>query len=348
MPNITHLIFHKLNLQNENRIYSDTLIDLEQIEDGDVALSFFKHHITINRNTGHTKTCRFENTQAAHVKSAATHIYEALSNDSQDILDDTLIEQSRILIDHLATSMLGKSQSEGTLFTIIYTYENINYLGLLKMDPNDGIEITDDMNIIVREDLLPGINEKLHKSAFIKLKQNYSTDESDLYVLDRQQRQDNVARFFMHDFLQAREIANDTNQTKAIVNLVKDYFVEIIENPHERASFYKDFQQTLDNIDSFVIDRDLEAIAEPYISDSQNIHTIQDSILNELRNKFPDATPQINIDKEALKGTEFKSPDGEVKITIQSSVPKEDYRTKTNEDGEFVIIFNGDLNISPI
>ena len=118
---------------------------------------------------------------------------------------------------------MKRTSSTSSATLIFLHYFNVDsgkdYLGILKMDPNDGIELDPERVFKVRKHMLPNVKERLHKSAFIKLDEKLFAEESHLYVLDKQQKMDGISKFFLEAFLNAKEVNSDKKQLHFLIQL---------------------------------------------------------------------------------------------------------------------------------
>ncbi|EKQ3623222.1 nucleoid-associated protein, partial [Enterococcus faecalis] len=232
----------------------------------------------------------------------------------------------------------------GSLFILLYEDDNSTFLGLLKMDPNDGVQIHDDLSIEVRKDMLPSINEKLHKSALIELKE-YKENEFHLYVLDKQQGVNEPAKYFIEYFLNAIELASDKNLTKYIQAEISSSFDQLI--PAENIPYLNNnLKHAFIKKETFDIDVDLEPILKPLLHNSnedldltESIEAFKDKILK----TYPDATFKFKPDEVSVKEIIYRTPDKSVEIKFDPSLELgEDYAVDHEKNGDTIIkLFNG-------
>ncbi|USK75893.1 nucleoid-associated protein [Peribacillus frigoritolerans] len=235
---VKKFIAHFIDLNNENPQLSDSLFLLED-ETTTRVLEFFESHISKAWTATQLKTCRFRNTS----NITFNHCREIATNQEDD---ETFIQNTRELTIKLHDQMVNSSsRSSGTLIFLEYIDVETEeaYLSILKMDPNEGIEV-DPINLSfrIRQNLLPSVREKLHKSAFIKLSLPFDKDTAKLYVLDKQQKSDGVSKFFLRGFLEANEEMNDEKMTE----LFMETAVEVADaNELDIFSFSKKLEQRI-------------------------------------------------------------------------------------------------------
>jgi len=247
MPTIHKMIVHQLNLSENAPILSDSIIDLDSIANAEDALNFFKKHIKINRTQSATKKSKFKVGNAYIVKNSAMEIAKNINSES---IDETFITESRRIAEHFANSIRGKSSSDGSVIVLLYTYYDKNYLGILKMDPNLGIEIVDNdgnLSIKVHTNILPSIKEKLHKSAFIILKSSYDTiSDSQEDATESIQSLDEIAYTTEDD-----SELSDTNEDKD--DEVEDG--DEVEEDDESEDEVEEDNLVEDDFDLFILDK---------------------------------------------------------------------------------------------
>ncbi|MBK1994971.1 nucleoid-associated protein [Listeria ivanovii subsp. londoniensis] len=329
------MVVHKLNIAKERPILSEDCVDLSKVENIEIALNFFKNHIEKVSNLSNTKRCQFMDIENNVVRKEISGIVDLIEDD----LRKQFIEVSKNLTTRLAHFMrTTASKSDGSLIFIYYTFHNKNNIGILKMDPNDGIEIQEDLSIVVRKDMLPSPKEKLHKSAFIEVQNNYKENSFHLFVLDRQQNIKEPAQFFMDSFLNVKELTNDKIMTLKIQSEVYDLSNELI--PPEKAPFFQAaWKRKLNECDTFNIDEDLPPLIRSFLSEEKkDVDLTQsiESIKRNLQRSIPGAVYSFKPDKEKIKPTLYQSIGNKIEVKIDPSANKEDYEISV-EDGKFTL-----------
>ncbi|TPE00255.1 nucleoid-associated protein [Enterococcus sp. PF-2] len=341
---ISKMIVHKLNINNPLPILNDTCIDLSNTELQE-ALPFFQKHIMNSRRQGAMKRCQFADIEDNSIRKSMTKIIEV-----QDTceLDEIFIEESRWLTRRLAERIRSSSsRSDGSLFVVLYQDNEKKFVGLLKMDPNDGVQVNADLSIKVRKDMLPSINEKLHKSALIELKE-YRENEFHLFVLDKQKGINDPARYFMEYFLNAKELSSARNMTKLIQSEIDNSFDQIIEvasKPKLNSELRKRFLEQ----DRFDIDTDLEPILRPLLKESfrdldltESISDFKDKILQ----VYPDAQFNFAPDEDAVKEVIFRTPNKNVELRFSPTlIIEDDYLIEPRPNGDVVVTLKNGIGI---
>lgn len=340
MITINKIIAHKINILENEPIYSDYLIE---IPEDTKTLNFFKKHIAKNRKNGRINNCYFNNIRNNDFRDSIFKISTLQIED--DEFNEKFIEVTQWITSHYYTVAKSKSKSDGTLFFISYSLQddtettgtteitetNGSYLGILKMDPNAGYQIVENqlengkikMAITVNPDILPSENEKLHKAAFIKLLPNYNNTETHLHAVDMQKSDDDGAKFFISDFLQSQLKANNDNLTKLVQSYLREEVIKLIDDASDKILFYNKFMDDLKNKETFNIYNELEVYVDTYIriGSRQNTeaHIFVDRMTDKIISKYPDADLIFKPVSSRLKAKEYKSDDGNVFITLNQS-----------------------------
>ncbi|WP_270619783.1 nucleoid-associated protein [Paenibacillus macerans] len=258
---IEKLIAHDLDLSRDNPITYNQIMNLSSIPV--TVLDFFSTHIANAIITKQIKNCRFTHTNA----SVLINCIEI----SQALLDDNVFITNTIdMTQHLFSTMKATAtRSSGTLIFIIYFDSDIdkNYLAIMKMDPNKAIQIDrKKYTFIVQENILPGVNEKLHKCAFIKLDSNLWSEDVHLRVLDKQQVTGEVSKYFLRSFLESQVCMNDKTMTELInSNLVQFALQESIVEKAEVVNFNAKVDRLLCSGNEIDLDRDLDSLFKTYV-----------------------------------------------------------------------------------
>ena len=244
--------------------------------------------------------------------------------------------------------MRNKSSSDGSVFILLYTFNGTRNIGILKMDPNLGIEVNPDLSLTVRSNMLPSVKERLHKSAFIILQNNFNDNKTHLYALDRQQTIDEPAKYFMHDFLEAIERANNDNLTTELQREIKKEICANIVSPEKIAKFnYKLNAKFLTN-EQFNLEEDLPVLTRELLPEGypieQSISTVKETVLK----KYPDATFTFVPNPKKVKENIYKSDSHNVTIKIDSEIPDNLYQFHIdNATGQSIFTFSPVLNVKP-
>ncbi|WP_404331616.1 nucleoid-associated protein [Mesobacillus maritimus] len=330
---IKKMIAHYMDLNQDKPTLVDRIIDIEK-EDSKI-ISFFSEHIEKALTTKQIKICIFQTDKAA-VYMDCLDISKKLEDD--DCFIGATADMTARLFDYMKSST---SKSSGTMIYMIYENDSNGriYLGILKMDPNEGIEFDPlKYSFKVRYRMLPTVKEKLHKTAFVKLGENVFSEESHLYVLDKQQSGDGVSKFFMYNFLEAEEVLNDKKMTKIIDETLMDYAVE---NKIAEGIKPLDFKQEVDKLLSsgkeFDFDNDVDNFLKSYVPGEEDRDKLIEDLKQSIRSKNEDSYFQFTVVKES---TMAYVNNAERSIRIQFPLSLKDknvfIETFTDDDGKKV------------
>ena len=301
--NIKQLIAHDLDLDKETPTLFDKIINLTTVQH--VVFDFFKRHITTSLNAKQIKSCKF-NDEDAYVYTKSKNIYRNLEDVS------VFVDESKRLAKDLFVKMKSSTRSSGALFFLIYSIGDQDYLAIMKMDPNRGIQIDkENQKLIVHKDMLPNPEDKLHKCSFIKL--NTTEDEEvHLYVLDRQQTAGAVSRFFMYDFLQATEILNDRIMTEKVLSKLYDESISIAAEQDPLEFEYKVNQIFQSN--TFIdLDNTLEGLLRDYMDNEKEVFDYIEGFKSSLREENDEVSFQFTVQRDPTTVT-YVSSDKSIKI----------------------------------
>lgn len=330
------IIVHKLNIKKERPILAEQCINLEDDNLKEV-LPFFIRHISNSKDQGSMRKCQFKAIDDNVIRKQMTILFDNLSSDT---FENIFINESRELAKQLSKKIKkSTSTSDGSLFVIKYKDNTKDMLGLLKMDPNDGVQVNKNLTITVQKDMLPSIKEKLHKSALIELKE-YRINEFHLNVLDKQQNTNDPAKFFMDNFLNACELSSDRNITKYIQSEIYNSFDSII-NINKKPKLINELKRSFLEKEKFDVDVDLEPILRPVLKDSFKDLDLTDNLSDfkkSIRKRYPDAQFSFNPDVEAVKHAVYRTPDKNVELVFSPDLTlEEDYLIDHKTNGDVLI-----------
>ncbi|MCR8633510.1 nucleoid-associated protein [Paenibacillus radicis (ex Xue et al. 2023)] len=254
---IEKVIAHDLNLGNAGPIFFPQLIIVTDEE----VKNFFAKHIENALKTKQVRLCKFTYQDAAVLRDTVE-----IANDTED--DQTFIDSTVNMTQSLFNNMSGAA-SNGALIFIQYfdTQKNQRFLGILKMDPNNGISLNrDTFSFKVEKDILPSVNERLHKCAFIKIDENLWDEEVHLRVLDKQQIAGEISKYFLSGFLEANTIVDDKAMTELVNATIMDFAVEegLITTHSQIVDFVSKVDQILHTGKEVDLERDLDSLFASY------------------------------------------------------------------------------------
>lgn len=292
---IIQMIAHYMDLDEAKPTLVDRIINIKN-EDKAV-INFFSNHIEKALTAKQIKTCKFNNKNSA-VLIDCLEVCKYIND--KDVFVEATSDMTSRLFDFMKAST---SKSSGTMIYIIYKNEANGrfYLGILKMDPNKGIQFDPlKYSFIVQEYMLPTVKEKLHKTAFIKLDKNVISETSHLYVLDKQQGGDVVSKFFMTNFLEAHEVVNHKNMTKIIDETLMEF---AIQNKIKNDIIPLDFKQEVDKLlisgKEFDFDNDVDNFLKFYVPGDENRDNLIEEMKQSIKEKNEDSYFVFTVIKES-------------------------------------------------
>lgn len=216
---IKRLAINALDLQSPDPKVSDKLFPLENASG--IINDFFQTHIIETRQGKHTKSCKFVDADAT-IKTKITRYQKNQS-------DVEFLKLSKELTENLFRIMKNSSSnSSGTFFVIEAMINNEECIFLIKLDPKDGVRIDlEDLTVSALDNILPDSNDRVHKCAIIRFSRPEDED-ADLFVMDKQQKEGEPARFFIDTYLQAEELLNDRIITKEVIRSARENILEIL------------------------------------------------------------------------------------------------------------------------
>ncbi len=291
---------------------------------------FFISHIENALVAKQIKTCTFTEEHAS-VLVDCIEIASDLTNDK------LFIDNSKNMTQLLFNAMdAASTTSSGTIIFIQYldTRTSTEYLAILKMDPNKAIQLDlTNYQFKVQEDILPSVNEKLHKCAFIKLDENLYEEEMHLRVLDKQQLTGEVSKFFLKTFLGAEVSINDKAMTELVGKKLSEFGVaeNIVTEPKQILEFNYKIDNILQDGREVDLEADLESLFRTYIPGEadrlQKIESFKQKLFIEKENAYY----QFTADK---KQTVAFFADNNNKIKIQFPVSYQDHSVFVDYEDE--------------
>ncbi|MGM0217632.1 nucleoid-associated protein [Enterococcus sp. AZ126] len=338
---ISKIIAHKLNLEKnggDRAILADSLIQFENEQEGLEAFDFFTTHIEQSREQGFVKKCQFWDLEGNTIKSNVERIYAHLED--VDNIDQVIVDESKKMALKLRKIMMGtSSRSDGSLFVLLYSIDGNNHIGILKMDPDTGVEVRDDLTIKVRNEMLPSKREKLHKAALILCKNEYIENDLHLFALDRQKSSNEPAKYFMEEFLNVKILPDDRNLTveyqKEMVSVFKDVLPKEIF-----MEFNQRFKQRLLTGEYFTLENDFDSLVRdllPEESRDADLSEYKRMVQRTLVRKYPGEVTGFSPAVEKINPTIFQSIDKSIEIKILPDADDGLYDKNYQDDGTFVL-----------
>ena len=222
---IKRIAINALDLQSSSPKVSENLFPLT--DDHGIIEDFFITHVLDTREGKSTKSCRFMDDDAT-VKTKVKRY-------SQNVTDQEFLKLSRELTENLFKIMKSSSSnSSGTFFVLEVELNEEQCIFIIKLDPKTGVQINyDDLTVVELQNILPDSNDRVHKCAIIKTVQEEEEDKAELFVMDKQQKEGEPARFFIEGFLQAQELLNDKIITREVIREAKENIIKIAPEVEE-------------------------------------------------------------------------------------------------------------------
>lgn len=216
---IKRMTVNAIDLDKNKARVSDKIFPIE--DNNEIIENFFISHFMETRSGRSTKSCRFIDDDA----TVKTKVYRYVDN----MNDDEFIKLSNELTENLFNIMKNStSTSSGTYFVFDLETDKEECIFLIKLDPREGVQMDyETLTLQVLEDILPDSNDRVHKCAIIRYNKQEDQD-TDLFVMDKQQREGEPARFFIETYLQAEELLNDGIMTKHVIREAKSQLMELL------------------------------------------------------------------------------------------------------------------------
>lgn len=335
-----YLIAHIINLNENEPQLSSGVYSIPDLPDK--IINFFKKHIIASRTSRNTKSCVFTG-NPSYIEQKINN----LSETDKSKLEEEFVQFSKdITIDLFEKMQQSSSRSSGSIFIILCTVDSKKFIIILKMDPNEGIQIIPEtLELKLQENMLPNPKDKLHKCAFIKYDVDFNDEEIHLFVLDKQQTKGEVSKFFMTLFLKAREKSNDKLLTDYVKTRIIDDYLSII--PKDKKF---EFGETLDKLFcngvKINIEEDFKKLISPYFENDVVIDENVEKFKSSLIQKYPDAQFEFTViqEKHIIKwGTKDEN--------ILLKYPKDlsdDIKITCGKKSETIITINKDHNITKL
>jgi hypothetical protein len=291
---IKRMAINVIDLENSKTQFSEKLFPLG--EGNEVINAFFRTHFSETRNGKHTKSCRFFDEDAT-VKTKIDRFSNAIS-------DDAFLQLSKELTENLFKIMDNSSStSSGTFFVFeVKVGSNEECIFLIKLDPKQGVQIDyDKLTVKVLENMLPDSNDRVHKCAIIRYNRSDNLT-ADLFVMDKQQKAGEPARFFIDTFLQAEEILNDKIMTSDAVreakNLITEAFPDVDSN-----KIYQSIDREFSNGSHIDINTAIKNIISDYVPIEKedrelHINSMSKEFVENYLTKYPDHQTAFTIERK--------------------------------------------------
>lgn len=159
----------------------------------------------------------------------------------------------------------------------------------------------EEMTLKALENILPDSNDRVHKCAIIRY--NKSTDhKADLFVMDKQQREGETAKFFLETYLQAAEILNDNIMTRHAIKEVKDKMVAILPDV-DANKIFQSIDREFTNGSRIQLDRLINNVLSDHVDNDKKdrelfIKDKTQSFVESFIEKFPDHQTSFTVQRK--------------------------------------------------
>jgi 37-kD nucleoid-associated bacterial protein len=146
------------------------------------------------------------------------------------VSDGEFLNLSKELTENLFKIMKNSSSnSSGTFFVLEIIFNEEPCIFIIKLDPKSGVQFdVSTLTVKVLENILPESNDRVHKCAIIKTQFEEDATKADLFVMDKQQKEGEPARFFIDTYLQSQELLNDRIITRQVIREAKENVQNIL------------------------------------------------------------------------------------------------------------------------
>ncbi|PFP91680.1 hypothetical protein COK06_22850 [Bacillus cereus] len=283
---IKRLAINALDLSSSEPKISEKLFPLGTGSKIDEIIdNFFQTHFNETREGKSTKSCKFIDSDAT-VKTKINRYYENIS-------DENFLKLSKELTENLFKIMKNSSStSSGTFFVMEIINNDEECIFIIKLDPKHGVQINfEDLTVSVLENILPDSNDRVHKCAIINYTQP-GNSKAELFVMDKQQKEGEPAKFFIETYLQAEELLNDGIITKEVVRSAKDKIMQILPSA-EKDQISEAIDKVFTNGARIQLKTSIQNVLEDIVPKDQTdrelfIDNSATSFVSEYLEKYPD------------------------------------------------------------
>lgn len=290
---ILRMSINAIDLNSSEPKYSEKLFPIG--EENEVIDDFFRTHVIDTREGKSTKSCKFIDDDA----TVKTKIKRFSTNRS----DEEFIKLAKELTENLFKIMKNSSSnSNGTYFVLELEIDNEGCIFLIKLDPKQGVQIDyDSLTVSVLENILPDSNDRVHKCAIIRFNKP-EEEKAELFVMDKQQREGEPARFFIETYLQAEEILNDRIMTKEVIREAKEQFVNILPDA-DPNKIYDSIDREFSNGSRIELNSSIKNVLLDNVpSDQENrelyIENTADQFVKDYLKKYPDHQTSFVVERK--------------------------------------------------
>ncbi|WP_320939431.1 nucleoid-associated protein [Lysinibacillus capsici] len=336
---INRISINAIDLSASEPMHSGKLFPIG--EENKVIDDFFRTHVVDTREGKSTKSCRFIDEDA----TVKTKIKRFATNRS----DEEFLKLAKELTENLFKIMKNSSSnSSGTYFVLELEIDNEGCIFLIKLDPKQGVQINyDSLTVSVLENILPDSNDRVHKCAIIRFNKP-DNENAELFVMDKQQKEGEPARFFIETYLQAEEILNDRIMTKEVVREAKEKFVSILPEV-DSNKIYDSIDREFSNGSRIELNTSIKNILLDNVPLTQlnreiYIDSLTDDFIKDYLTKFPDHSTSFVVERKD-NVVIYRSDKDQIFFRYNKGIST-DINVEKDDDGNTIINISKKLNFN--
>lgn len=306
---ILKMTIHELDLVKDQGKFAEDVFPVNNLSEK--VEEFFVDHISEARTGKSTKSC--------HFTAEDTWLRGEVNNYRENMTNESFLSFSQSITNKLFTTMkTSSSRSSGSFFVIKALIEGEEFIALIKLDPKTRVQFEPTtLTLSLQENILPDPKEKIHKCALIRLN-NDGDQHVHLYVLDKQQNQGEVSKFFMKSFLESEEIINDEILTKEAMKKVKANFLPII--PEDKKYHFIDaVEREFSDGRAVDLHTSLPKILEQFDFEDAFIEESSNNFINDFVGSNPDYQSSFKVIRTEVS-MKFQTQNNEIFFRYNKSI----------------------------
>jgi len=322
---IKKMTIHELDLVKDRENSAENVFPVETLSS--TVEDFFINHISEARIGKSTKNCHFT-AEDTWLRGKVNQYKEATTEENFLSLTQSITERL------FSTMKTSSSRSSGSFFVIEAIIEQEEFIALIKLDPKTRIQFdSGTLSLTIQDNILPDSKEKIHKCALIRI----DTTEGHLvhlYVLDKQQNQGEVSKFFMKTFLESEELVNDAILTREAMKKVQSNFLKIIPEANKfelLAEIDREFAEGR-NVD---LHTSLPKVLEKFNFDDAFIEESSNNLIRDFISSNPEFQSSFTVVRSDTS-LKFQSKNNEIFFRYNKSI-REDVKIEKDTEGNTVI-----------
>lgn len=323
---IKKMSIHELDLVKDREKCAENVFPVANLSL--TVMEFFVDHISESRIGKSTKSC--------HFTKEDTWLRKKVHQYKEENSDENFLILSQNIAERLFTTMkTSSSRSSGSFFVIEALIEQEEFIALIKLDPKTRVQFDPvALSLSIQENILPDPKEKIHKCALIR------TETGDqlvhLYVLDKQQNQGEVSKFFMKTFLESEELVNDSILTKEAMKKIKMEFLKIVPE-NERYLLLSEIDKEFVEGRNVDLHTSLPRVLERFGFDEAFIDESSNSLITEFVSSNSEYQSSFTVIRSDTS-IKFQSKNNEIFFRYNKSIRDDVTITLDNEGNTIIMI----------